>query len=94
MEEDRRFVYAFINSHGTVSVVNYDAANSEVNAFLALFDIWHGKGEYKMSIDNNHQEKWFECGKEFWHLLDFVNFKEAFIRMGVKLVFKYPFSSY
>ena len=92
--EDRRFVYAFVNPHNTVSVVNYDATNSDVKSFLSLFDIWHSQGEYKMSIDDNHQEVWFECSKEFLKLAEFPTFKEAFLRMGVRFTLEYPFTPY
>ena len=88
---NRKYVYAFINPHGTVSVVNYDATNNTLNTFLHMFDIWGSGGEQKISIDKNHMERWFECGKDFWDMLINPIFNTAFKRMGVTLTFDYPY---
>lgn len=90
---NRKFVYAYINPHKTISVVNYDATNNYVNTFLAMFDIWESGGEQKISIDNNHMERWFECDKDFWDMLHNPIFNKAFKRMGVELVFDYPYTT-
>lgn len=89
--ENRKFVYAYINPYGAISVVNYDATNNILNTFLAMFDIWGSGGEQKISIDNNHMERWFECSKDFWDMLHNLIFYRAFQRMGVELVFEYPY---
>ena len=89
---NRKFVYAFINAHNTVSIVNYDAGNSAVNTFLWRFDLWGSNGEFKPSIDNKYQEVWFECDKDMMQALKTPMFKRAFAQMGVELVFEYPFA--
>lgn len=89
--ENRKYVYAFINVHGMVSVVNYDATNNEVNSFVSKFDGWGGNGVFKVSTDRNNQEVWFECFNELWEMLHTEVFKMAFKRMGVELVFEYPY---
>ena len=90
--DNRKFVYAFRNpSHRTISIVNYDADNNILNTFLSMFDIWGTSGEFKFSIDNNHQEVWFECHTSLWTALHTHVFHEAFKRMGVTLVFEYPY---
>ena len=88
---DRKYVYAFINVHGMVSVVNYDATNNEVNSFISKFDGWGSKGSFKTSADGNNQEVWFECFKEVWEMLHTEAFTTVFKRMGVRLVFEYPY---
>ena len=70
---------------------NYDATNNKVNSFLSLFDGWRSSGQFKTSVDGNHQEVWFECFCEIRDLLRVEMFREAFKRMGVKLVFEYPY---
>lgn len=91
---NRKFVYAFLGPHSSINVVNYDATNNHVNTFLSLFDIWGCGGVHKMSIDDNHQEVWFELNKSFLPILKRKDFKEAFRRMGVELVFDYPYDTY
>lgn len=91
--ENRKFVYAFVNAHNTVSIVNYDAGNSAVNTFLWRFDLWGSNGEFKPSIDHKHQEVWFECESDIMPMLKSPIFERAFAMMGVKLVFEYPFAS-
>ena len=90
--ENRKYVYAFRNCHGATSIVNYDAVNSNLNTFLAMFDVWASRGEFKLSADKNHQEVWFECLPEMLSMLNTLPFKAAFERMGVKLVFEYPYA--
>lgn len=89
--KNRKYVYAFINVHGMVSIVNYDAANNEVNSFISKFDGWGSNGKFNVSTDINNQEVWFECFKELWDMLHTEVFVTAFKRMGVELVFKYPY---
>lgn len=90
--DNRKFVYAFRNpSHRTISMVNYNADNNTLNTFLSVFDIWGMKGEFKISIDNNHQEVWFEWSDSLWEVLHTNAFHEAFKRIGVTLVFEYPY---
>lgn len=88
---NRKFVYVFTSVNGTTNVINYEATNSAVNDFLALFDIWGSHGQFKLSNDRNHQEVWFECSKEFYSLLKRKDVIKAFKRMGVVVVFEYPF---
>lgn len=89
--DNRKFVYVFPSVHGTVNVVNYDAGNAHLNTFLWCFDIWNCNGHFKMSGDGKHQEVWFECTKQFMELCQTGEFLRAFQRMGVKVVFEYPF---
>lgn len=92
-ESNRNFVYAFKNITGSGYVVNYDATNTEVNDFLHKFDIYGKRGEYKISVDGNHQEVWFEVSNSVWHMLHSHVFRTAFKRMGTELVFDYPFET-
>ena len=89
--DDRKYVYAFKNCHGATSIVNYDAKNGALNSFVAMFDVWGSRGEFKLSADNNHQEVWFEALPEMLDMLKTLPFKAAFERMGVQLVFEYPY---
>lgn len=89
--EKRGFIYVYPSVHNTTTVINYDAANNSLNSFLRLFDIWKSNGEFKMSEDNNHQEVWFECSKSFIDLCKNKDFVEALDRLGVKVVFDYPY---
>lgn len=63
----------------------------DVNTFISYFDVWGSYGRFKMCEDRNHQEVWFECSKEFFEMLHTDTMKWAFKRMGVELVFEYPF---
>lgn len=88
---DRKYVYAFKNCHGATSIINYDAKNGALNSFLAMFDVWGSRGEFKLSADKNNQEVWFEALPEMFNMLNTLPFKAAFERMGVQLVFEYPY---
>ena len=88
---NNKYVYAFVNVHNSVSIVNYDAENIEVNLFLEKFDVWKSKGLFKLSEDTHFQEVWFECRKDIWEMLHNPIFKTAFELMGVKLTFDYPY---
>ena len=88
---NRNYVYASPSVHGTCNIVNYKAEANDINSFLSIFDVWRSHGHFKMSEDNNHQEVWFECSKEFFEMLHTNTMQQAFKRMGVELVFDYPF---
>lgn len=88
---NRNYVYAFKSPYRSCNVINYAATKNEVNSFLHNFDIWNCRGIFKPSEDKNHQEVWFECNLEFFDMLHTETMKRAFERMGVKLVFDYPF---
>ena len=88
---NRRYVYAHQNPHKTISIVNYDADNYVLNNFLAMFDLWESKGERKQSIDKQYSEVWFECSSDMWDILHTETFRQSLKRMGVDLVFKYPY---
>lgn len=88
---NRNYVYASPSAYGTCNVVNYSAESNDVNSFLSVFDVWGSHGNFKISIDGNHQEVWFECGMDFYDMLHTETMKRAFKRMGVELVFEYPF---
>lgn len=90
---DRNYVYAFPSVHGTCNVVNY-SGDSTVNSFLTTFEVWGGHGIMKLHdkySENPWPEFWFECSKEFFEILHTDTMKQAFNRMGVKLVFEYSF---
>lgn len=91
--ENRRFVYAFNTSHDTVSIVNYDAGHYVLNNFLAMFDVFGNKGEKRVSDNGNYLEIWFECSNDMWDILQTETFRQSLKRLGVELVFKYPYSS-
>lgn len=90
---DRKFLYIFPHAAETYCVVNYDADNAVLNTFLAMFDVWHSKGQMKVSQDScRHNEVWFEVDKEFYQLAKHSRtFQRAIERCGVKIVFEYPF---
>ena len=93
--ENRRFVYAFNTPQNTVSIVNYDAGHYILNNFLSMFDLNENpclnKGERKVSDNGNYLEVWFECSKDMWDILHTETFRRALKRMGVELVFTYPY---
>lgn len=86
---NKKFVYAYKNVHNTVSIVNYDTDNKELNVFLGVFNIYGTDGELKSSGEN--KEIWFECPLEIWDMLHTKLFEDAFWRLGTKLVFEYPY---
>lgn len=92
---DRKFLYIFPHAAETYCVVNYDADNIILNTFLAMFDVWHSKGQMKVSQDScRHNEVWFEVDKEFFQLAKTSRtFQRAIERTGVKIVFEYPFQT-
>lgn len=89
---NRNYVYAFPSVHGTCNVVNY-SGDCTVNTFLWQFDVWGSKGRMRFHNDDPHTwgDFWFECSKEFFEMLHTDTMKRAFKRMGVELVFEYPF---
>lgn len=90
---DRKYLYIFPQPDNNYWAVNYDAINCELNSFVSLFDI-NGKhnGQHKISEDENHQEVWFEVDAEFYQLAKYSDtFQRAIERLGVKIVFEYPF---
>lgn len=84
-----KYVYAFQNVHGMVSVVNYNGVNGAVNDFLHCFDAWGGRGRFSWPANDRVAEVWFELPAEMWELLHMENFKIAFKRMDAELVFDY-----
>lgn len=91
---NRKYIYVFPSTNGTYNVVNYDACNGYLNKFLSLFDVWdisgHG-GAFKLSADGNHSEVWFEVSREFVEMLDNPALLGAIKRLGVEIVYEYPF---
>lgn len=89
---NRNYVYVFPSAYGTCNVVNY-SGNCHVNTFLSYFDIWGNNGQMKFHNGDPHTwgDFWFECGAEFYDLSKTDTMQRAFDRMGVKLVFEYPF---
>lgn len=88
---NRNFVYISNSVYGTTNVVNYDSNNNGVNNFIKLFDVWNSSGEVKVSEDGVHKEVWFECSKFFYDMCKSGDMCGAFNRLGVKVVFDYPF---
>jgi hypothetical protein len=90
--KDRKFLYVFPQPDNNYWAVNYDAVNCELNSFLRLFSISGGDGQHKISEDGNHQEVWFEVDEEFSRLVsNTFALPEAIKRLGVEIVFDYPF---
>ena len=99
MEINLNYVYVFPSAHNTTNVVNYAADNSAVNTFLSYFDVWGTNGHFKIN-ENSHSdpykkkpEVWFECSKEFLELCKTEIMQRAFKKMGVEVVFEYPFAT-
>lgn len=92
--KDRKFLYIFPTPHGTYNAVNYDAINNELNTFLRNFELWGSNGGTSKSCADNPklQEIWFEVSSDFYQLLE-VNSEmiKAIGRMGVQVVYEYPF---
>jgi hypothetical protein len=90
--KDRKFLYIFPQPDNNYWAVNYDAINCELNSFLRLFSISGADGQHKISEDGNHQEVWFEVDEEFSRLVsNTFALPEAIKRLGVEIVFDYPF---
>lgn len=87
----RNYVYAFPSVHGTCHVVNYRADSIDLSTFISNFDVWGSYGQFKTSNNPQYKEVWFECSKEFLEMLHTDTMKRTFKRMGVELVFEYPF---
>lgn len=89
---DRNYVYAFKSPYRSCNVVNY-SGNCHVNDFLRCFNVWGSNYQMKYHNDDPHTygEFWFECSIEFFDMLHTETMRRAFERMGVKLVFEYPF---
>lgn len=84
----RNYVYVMqpIGPYGT-RVINYAADNNAVNDFLAKFDIFDSRGEFKLSRDGKTSEVWFELSRDMWSMLQRDEFIIAFNRMGVLVIF-------
>lgn len=83
--ENRKRVVISPSVHGTTLVVNYDASNSLLNAFLSAFDVWKGFGNFKLSSDNIHQEVWFEMDFDFYMVSKCDTLRKAIERFGVEV---------
>lgn len=93
-DENRDYVFAFhCAAHKYCYVVNFRADLSDVNEFLTLFDVSDRGGQHRISDDRKHQEVWFECSMEFFNMLHTETVARAFKKMGVELVFNYPFKN-
>ena len=87
--ENRKRVVISPSVHGTTLVVNYDAANSLLNAFLSAFDVWNGYGDFKLSGDHVHCEVWFEMDFDFYSLSKCDTLRKAIERFGVEVEHEY-----
>lgn len=87
--ENRKRVFIIPSVHGTTNVINYDASNGSLNAFLSAFDVWNSKGNFKVSNDNNHQEVWFEMDFDFYMLSKCDTLRKAIERFGVEVKHEY-----
>lgn len=89
---NRKYVYAFNVWGGNCCVVNY-FDKDRINEFFQCFDVYgsFGKHVFHNNDRNTFMETWFECSKEFFEMLHTETMKQAFKRMGVDLVFEYPF---
>ena len=87
-EMSNKFVYIFKNTHGMLSVVNYDSENRDLNNFLSVFDGWGGNGIPKES--NGIKTIWFEMPIECFEMLKSETFTKAFQRMGVVVLETLP----
>ena len=86
---NRKRVLIFPSVHGTTMVVNYDATNGNLNTFLSAFDVWKGRGNHKLSDDNNHFEVWFEMDFDFYSLSKCDTLRKAIEHFGVEVVHDY-----
>jgi hypothetical protein len=91
----RKYLYLFPCNAETYYAVNYDATNNSLNAFLQPFNFYGPEGgEFKLSEDENHSEVWFKVDDEFYRLAKYnTTFRRAIERLGVNIVFEYPFST-
>ena len=84
--KDRNYVFVRNSVHGTTIVVNY-SGRSDVNTFLHRFDVWGSWGHQRMCNDEQHSKFVFECSKEFLEFCKTIDFRRAFLSMGVEVVF-------
>ena len=86
--ENRNIVFVQKSVYRTTNVVNY-SGKSDVNTFLHRFDIWDGWGRQILCKDEQHSKFEFEYSEEFYGFCKTLDFKRAFISMGVEVVFDY-----
>lgn len=92
----KNYVYAFQFARVTkvVSIVKRPIdwyKVKEINDFLHLFAIGDSYGSYHLGKNDDYGEFWFDCYGEFFEILHTESMERAFKRMGVELVFEYPF---
>ena len=93
---NRNYVYAFQFAHVTkvVSIferpLNWEKVK-QINDLIHLFSIGNSYGEMRKGRNKNYSEFWFDCYKDVFSTLHTDTMKRAFKRMGVELVFEYPF---
>lgn len=70
-------------------VINLDVENHELNGFLAMFDVWGSKGQFKDACFDTTEKVetiQFEMLTEFYSMITSENFRLALSRFGVKVV--------
>jgi hypothetical protein len=60
-----------------------------LNTFLSAFDVWKGRGNHKLSDDNNHFEVCFEMDFDFYSLSKCDTLRKAIEHFGVEVVHDY-----
>ena len=85
-ESSRKYVHISRSAHDTTNVVSYDFANSRLNNFLWVFDVWDSSGHFSLCSDNKSKKISFECSSEFYDLASTDTFIQAFKRMGVEVL--------
>lgn len=92
---NRKYLYVVESAHNTYHTINYDACNAHLNSFMCLFDVWSDRinkgGLHKLSDNGNTSEVWFEVSNEFVEMLTNPAMKNAIKKLGVEIVYEYPF---
>lgn len=91
---NRKYLYIFKTPHDTYNAVNYDACNAYLNSFMTLFDVFgslNHAGKHELSDNGNTSEVWFEVSKEFVEIIETPVMKNAIKKLGVEVVYEYPF---
>lgn len=92
----RKYVYAFRFARVTkvVSIFERSLDWNEIkktNDFIHLFSMQNSYGDMRKGSNENYREFWFDCPGGVFDVFNTITMKRVFERMGVELVFEYPF---
>lgn len=91
-----KYVYAFRFARVTkvVSIferpLDWDEIK-RINEFIHLFSMQNSYGDMQKGSNDKYGEFWFDCPEGVFGVFNTITMKRVFERMGVELVFEYPF---